>query len=150
VLIKIVCFLSAFSTVNWMIVAACLFHDLSTALHSTMLFHTYMNRIPSLFQWKSPYNQPKIRICQIKIILAEVNNSYLIIDDIYLKRYVSSPFLWFSPDLCYKSTFLISVVAADLIWRWRTSANDDDEMPDCRLSDIWLALVLSSSCMQLI
>jgi len=59
-----------------------------------------MNSIPSVFRWKALYNQPKIRICQIKIILAEVSNSYLIIDDIYLKRSVSSPLFCDSRQTC--------------------------------------------------
>jgi len=91
VLIKIVCFLSAFLTINQMIVAACLFHDLSTAQHSITFFYTNRNSVPSVFRWTALYNWPKIRICQIKIILAAVNTPYLIFDGFYSEMYVYSP-----------------------------------------------------------
>jgi len=83
--LKNVCFLSVLSTINWMIVATCLFYEVSTAQYSTRFIYIIMNSIPLLFCWKTLYNKPRFRHMPFMIIFTVVNTPYLLIDGLSWK-----------------------------------------------------------------
>jgi len=98
---KLARFLTAFLTVDRMIVAACLFHCEYTAQHSKAFIRTNMNRIPSFFRRKTLYNQP--------------NQAYAKHTYFYCGKYPLLAYRWFLfGNVCLLTAFLL--------------ADDDDAM----------------------